>query len=653
MRVVLPDGSVKEFNSQVNGQEIAQSIGPGLAKSAVAIKVNGELKDLSDPVADQAQISILTQTDEEGLDIMRHTLTAQVLARAVKNLYPSAKLAIGPTVKDGFYYDIAFEKPISSDDLPAIEDEMRKIVKEGHAIQKKLYSKDDAIKLFRDRGEDYKIKIIEGVTDQDQFQIYHQDGTDFIDLCRGPHLPSLAKIGAFKLLKIAGAYWRGDSDNEMLTRIYGTAWRSEKELAAYLHQVEEAEKRDHRKISREMDLLHFQGETPGQVFWHNKGWTIYKELENYIRAKLRAQDYEEVNTPRVINKDLFVKSGHWEKFGTDEMFVINAYDGTYALKPMNCPCHVQIFNQGTKSYKDLPIRISEFGNCFRQEARGALHGLMRVASMTQDDAHIFCRMDQIEDEVIQLNNLIAEIYAELGFTEFFVRFSDRPEMRVGEDSIWDQAEEGLKKACKIAGIEWILNPGQGAFYGPKLEFVLKDAIGREWQCGTIQLDFNLPRRLEAQYVDPAGEKQYPVMIHRALLGSLERFVGILIEHYVGNFPLWLSPTQIVISGLSQDNNEYAQDLVAKFWKAGIRARLDDRNEKINYKIREHMTAKASMVGVVGNKEQQDNTITIRRLGVNTQETYGVDELLAMMQTEIITRALPPSFVSDAQKEAAE
>ncbi len=640
--IVLPDGSVRQYDAPVSGQQIAQSIGAGLAKAAVAIKVNGELKDLTDSITDNAQIAIVTADNDEGLEIMRHTVTAQVLARAVKNLYPGAKLAIGPTIENGFYYDILFDAPLPLEDLEKIEAEMKKIAASGEPIVKKIVSKAEAIKLFKERGEDYKIQIIEDAKD-DKFQIYFQGETGFIDLCRGPHLTSLKQVGAFKLMKVAGAYWRGDSNNEMLTRIYGTAWKTEKELAAYLLRMEEAEKRDHRKIAQAMDLFHFQYEAPGQVFWHDKGWTIFKELEAYVRGKLKRHDYQEVNTPRVINKDLFVKSGHWEKFGTDEMFVSEAYNSLFALKPMNCPCHVQIFNHGTRSYRDLPIRMSEFGNCFRQEARGALHGLMRVSSMTQDDAHIFCRPDQIKDEVALLNNLIAEIYAELGFDSFFVRFSDRPEQRVGSDEIWDMAEQGLKDACAEVGIEWIINPGQGAFYGPKLEFVLRDAIGREWQCGTIQLDFNLPRRLDAFYVDQNGEKQHPVMIHRALLGSMERFIGILTEHYAGHFPLWLAPTQIVISGVTEAQADFAEKMVKKFKKAGIRAVFDGRGEKINYKIREHMGEKAAYFGVIGDKEKEAGTITVRRLGLNDQHTHDVDAFILGMQTEISTRAIPPDF----------
>ncbi|MDB6096537.1 MAG: threonyl-tRNA synthetase [Francisellaceae bacterium] len=641
INIVLPDGAVKTYPTPVTGLAIAQDISIGLSKAAIAIKVNDQLKDLTDIIDENAQISIITLNDAEGIDIMRHTITAQLLARAIKNLYPDAKLAIGPTIKDGFYYDVSLTTPLSLNDLEAIEKEMVKIAQAGHKIIKKILSREEAIALFKERGEEYKIKIIESTSDQ-HFQIYFQGETGFIDLCRGPHLPSLTQVGAFKLTKLAGAYWRGDSHNEMLTRIYGTAWKNAKDLKIYLQRIEEAEKRDHRKISQMMDLLHFQSEAPGQVFWHDKGWTMFKELENYIREKLKSRGYQEVNTPKIINKDLFVKSGHWEKFGTDEMFITEAYGHLHALKPMNCPCHVQIYNHSLKSYRDLPIKMSEFGNCLRQEPRGALHGLMRVTSMTQDDAHIFCTVDQIKEQVLELNELISEIYTELGFKDFFVRFSDRPEQRVGDDAIWDQAEQALLEASKEAGIECELNKGDGAFYGPKLEFVLTDAIGREWQCGTIQLDFNLPRRLEATYTDAHGEKQYPVMIHRALLGSMERFLGMYIEHYAGNFPVWISPLQLVITGVSEKHNEFAKKLTDYFKQSGIRVILDARNEKISYKIREHLLAKASYIGIVGDKEMEQNTITVRSLGSNKQETFKVEDFLSFICEEIKDKKLPMS-----------
>ena len=651
IKITLPDGSVREYEgAAVTGTQIAESIGTGLAKAALAVTVDGVQRDLSDPITKDAAVSIITIDSEEGLEIMRHTVAAQVLARAVKTLYPKAKLAIGPTIENGFYYDIAFEEPISTEDLPAIEKEMRRIVETHAPIAKTLNSKADALAAFNERGEDYKMEIISGSDQEDDFQLYAQGDTGFIDLCRGPHVPSLKHIGAFKLTKVAGAYWRGDSNNEMLTRIYGTAWKNEKDLKAYLHRMEEAEKRDHRKIGKEMDLFHMQGEAPGQVFWHDSGWTVFKELEGYIRGKLRRHNYQEVNTPRLINKDLYIKSGHWGKFGENGIFVADAYEHEHALKPMNCPCHVEIFSHTGKSYRDLPIRMSEFGNCFRQEARGALHGIMRVTSMTQDDAHIFCTMEQIESEVILLNELIAEIYSELGFDDYFVRFSDRPEERVGSDEVWDAAEDGLKKACAAAGVDVVLNPGEGAFYGPKLEYVLKDCIGREWQCGTIQLDFNLPNRLDALYVDEHGEKKHPVMIHRALLGSMERFIGILIEHFAGNFPLWIAPRQIVVTGIVDKHNPHVEKVYDRLKEAGLRVEKDLRNEKVNYKIREHMHAKVNMVGVIGDKEAEEDTITIRRLGSNKQTTYKMDEFIQQCQEEIRTRALPP--VSDEQQKAA-
>lgn len=633
INIVLPDGKVIQSDKPLKGVDIAARISKTLEKSAIAIKINGQLKDLSDEINENSEISILTLSDPEGLDIMRHTIAAQVLGKAIKNLYPNAKLAIGPTIKDGFYYDVDPESNISSDDIEIIEKEMLKIVSEGHKIIKRILPRNEVIALFRAKKENYKVSIIEDSQETD-FQVYFQGDTGFIDLCRGPHLPSLKNVGAFKLTKVSGAYWRGDSKNKMLTRIYGTAWAKKDELNDYLHMMEEAEKRDHRKICQTMDLLHFQAEAPGQVFWHDKGWTIYRELENYIRGKLKSKDYTEVNTPRIINKSLFVQSGHWEKFGTDEMFVSEAYGSTYALKPMNCPCHVQIFKHSLRSYRDLPIKMSEFGNCMRQEARGALHGLMRVASMTQDDAHIFCSIEQIKEQVLEIYSLICEIYRELGFKDFFVRFSDRPAKRVGDDSLWDKAESALIEAAEEAGIKWILNKGEGAFYGPKLEFVLTDSIKREWQCGTIQLDFNLPRRLDATFIDKSGEKQYPVMIHRALLGSMERFLGIFIEHYAGNLPLWIAPVQLAISGVTDKHLPYAKELAKKIKEKGIRVVFDGRSEKISYKVREHFIAKVPYIGVIGDQEINDKTISIRKLGSEKQENLLIEDFLNIIQNEI-------------------
>lgn len=655
MRVVLPDGSFKEFETEVNGLEVAKTISTSLSKAAVAIRVNGELKDLSDIVPDNANVAILTANDDDGLDIMRHTIAAQVLARAIKNLYPSARLAIGPTIKDGFYYDIAFESPISTDDLEKIEKEMHRIIKEGHKIEKKVYSRADAINLFKERGEDYKMKIIEDTPNSDAFQIYHQGETSFIDLCRGPHLPSLGKIGAFKLTKVAGAYWRGNSQNEMLTRIYGTAWRSEDELNRYLKQIEEAEKRDHRKLGREMDLFHLQEEAQGSVFWHPHGFTIYNQLERYIREKIYADGYVEVKTPQLMHSKFWEASGHWDKY-RENMFVVPdvvpniELDGPVfkeepkefmALKPMNCPAHVQIFKHGIKSYRDLPIRMAEMGCCHRNEAHGALHGLMRVRQMTQDDAHIFCREDQIGEEVKRFVALFKDVYSDFGFTDIKLLLATRPDKRAGTDETWDKAEKAMADALHDLDMAFEYAPGEGAFYGPKYEFHLVDSIGRTWQCGTCQLDFVLPERLDASYMGADGQKYRPVMIHRAVFGSFERFIGLLIESTAGNFPLWLAPVQLVISGVTEANNEAAAALTAKFKAEGIRAEFDGRNEKISYKIREHMNAKVSFVAIIGNKEQEDGTITIRRLGVNEQETYKVDEFIARMKQEISSRALPP------------
>ncbi len=656
MRVVLPDGSFKEFETQVNGLEVAKTISTSLSKAAVALRVNGELRDLSDPVPDNAQVAILTSNDDDGLDIMRHTIAAQVLARAIKNLYPSARLAIGPTIKDGFYYDIAFENNISVDDLEKIEKEMHRIIKEGHKIEKKVYSRADAIALFKERGEDYKVKIIEDTPNSDAFQIYHQGETSFIDLCRGPHLPSLGKIGAFKLTKVAGAYWRGNSQNEMLTRIYGTAWRSQEELDKYLHQIEEAEKRDHRKIGKEMDLFHLQEEAQGSVFWHPHGFTIYRELEAYIRSKIYADGYVEVKTPQLMHSKFWEASGHWDKY-RENMFVVPdvvpniELDGPVfkeepkefmALKPMNCPAHVQIFKHGIKSYRDLPIRMAEMGCCHRNEAHGALHGLMRVRQMTQDDAHIFCREDQIGEEVKRFVALFKDVYGDFGFTNIKLLLATRPDKRAGTDETWDKAEKAMADALNDLGMEFEYAPGEGAFYGPKYEFHLVDSIGRTWQCGTCQLDFVLPERLDASYMGADGGRYRPVMIHRAVFGSFERFIGLLIESTAGIFPLWLSPTQLVISGVTEANNATAEALVAKFKAEGIRVEFDGRNEKISYKVREHMNAKVTYVGIIGNKEQEDGTITVRRLGINTQETFAVDEFLSKMKEEIKSRALAPT-----------
>jgi len=566
--ITLPDGSQKQAPVGISGLEIASMIGAGLAKAAVAFSVNGEQRDLSDVVNQDADISIFTIDSDEGLEIMRHTVAAQVLARAIKNLYPKAKLAIGPTIENGFYYDFLSDERVSIDDLPKIEKEMERIVAEKSVITKTIHSKKEAIKSFADAKEDYKVKIIQESEQEDNFQLYNQGETGFIDLCRGPHLPSLDKVGAFKLTKIAGAYWKGDSKNEMLSRIYGTAWKNEKDLKKYLTLLEEAEKRDHRKLAKEMDLFHLQEEAPGMVFWHAKGWSIYIALQNYIRKKQIANGYDEINTPLVVDRKLWEASGHWDKY-RENMFITEIDEEhanekrVNALKPMNCPCHVQVYNQGLKSYRDLPVRLAEFGSCHRYEASGTMHGLMRVRGFTQDDGHIFCTEDQIESETANFISLLSEIYTELGFESFDIKLSTRPEIRVGSDEVWNKAEAALESAIQKLKIPYTVEPGDGAFYGPKLDFVLTDAIGREWQCGTFQADFNLPDRLEAEYIGEDGSKHKPVMMHRAILGSFERFIGILIENYSGKLPLWLAPTQLSILTVTEEVNSYALGLKKK------------------------------------------------------------------------------------------
>ena len=644
INITLPDGSIKTFDKPLSGLEFAQSIGSGLAKAALAMVVNGEEKDLTTRLDADATVSILTAKTADGLEVLRHSM-AHVLAQAVKTLYPKAQITIGPVIEDGFYYDVSFPKPISSEELENIEKEMGRIVAQNLPIRRHVWARDKAIAYFKSIGEAYKAEIIADLPQGETISVYQQgEGDDaFIDLCRGPHVPSTGRVGkAFKLLKLAGAYWRGDSNNEMLTRIYGTAWAHEKDLKAYITRIEEAEKRDHRKLGRTLDLFHMQEEAPGQIFWHHKGWHIFRKLQEYIRDRLLTNGYIEVNTPQLINSSLYHKSGHWDKFGTENMFLVKdeEKERTFAMKPMNCPCHVQIFNVGNKSYRDLPLRMSEFGTCMRNEAHGALHGLMRVTSMTQDDAHVFCTPEQIEEEVILLCELIKEIYQDFGFDDVFVKFSDRPEMRVGADAVWDHAEEALKNACDAADLAWELNPGEGAFYGPKLEFVLRDAIGRDWQCGTVQLDFNLPERLGATYTDKEGQTKYPVMIHRALLGSLERFTGILIENFEGHFPLWLAPTQVVVTGITEKQNADVQAFCYALQREGFEAQTDLRNEKVSYKVREHSHQKVNYIAVLGDKEIANHTVTYRRLGESKQVTIPQSDFIAMLKGEIATKALP-------------
>ena len=630
--VSLPDGNKKVLPSGSNGYDLASSIGSGLAKSAVAFRIGDDQFDLHDELQDEATVSIITIQSDEGLEIMRHTIAAQVLASAIKNLFPKSKLAIGPTIENGFYYDILFDTPISSDDLDKIEKEMRNIIKKGGFIKKSLHSKADALSKFKKNEETYKLKIIEESDQSKDFQIYTQEDSGFIDLCKGPHLPSLSFVGEFKLLSIAGAYWQGDSNNEMLTRIYGTAWRTKKELSDYLTQIEEAEKRDHRKLAKEMDLFHFQDEAPGMVFWHQNGWSIYTSLQNFMRRKLDLSGYQEINTPEVVDRRLWEASGHWEKY-RENMFIAEIDEEhanekrTNALKPMSCPVHTQVFNHTLRSYKDLPMRFSEFGKCHRYEASGTMHGLMRVRAFTQDDGHIFCTDDQIENETKSFIELLSEIYHLLGFKDFQIKLSTRPDVRIGSDETWDKTEHALEEAIKKLGLPYDIEEGEGAFYGPKLDFVLKDAIGRLWQCGTFQLDFTLPSRLESEYVGEDGKKYPPVLIHRAILGSFERFLGILIENYSGKLPLWLAPKQLAILTVTEEAISFAEELKSIFVKEGIRVALDIRNEKIGYKIREHSNAKTQLMAIIGKKEVEEEKISIRNLLDSKTETLSVKDAL--------------------------
>ena len=643
--ITLPDGSSREFDHAPTGFELAESIGAGLAKAAVALKVNGEQWDLSRELPHGAHVSILTTRDDEGLDVMRHTLTAQVLALALKELWPETKLAIGPTIEHGFYYDVDLDHHISTDDLPKIDAKMREILARKKSVTREMWDRAEAIAMFESRNEPYKAELIRGAAEDDtsergKISLYRQgEGDDaFIDLCRGPHAPHFDKISpAFTLTKVAGAYWRGDSKNKMLQRIYGVAFANEKDLKRYLTMVEEAEKRDHRKLGKALDLFHFQEEATGVPFWHDKGWTLYQEVQNYIRRKLRKANYQEVNTPILVDRTLWEKSGHWSKF-RENMFISDSdHDRTLAIKPMNCPCHVQIFKQGMKSYRDLPIRMAEFGTCHRNEPSGALHGLMRVRGFTQDDAHIFCTEDQITSETIAFCDLLKEVYKDFGFTDVRVKFSDRPETRAGDDATWDKAEGSLKQAVEAAGLEYTLNPGEGAFYGPKLEFVLTDAIGRDWQCGTLQVDFVLPERLDAEYVGADGERHRPVMLHRAILGSLERFIGILIEEYAGKFPLWLTPTHAVITTITNEADDYAYTVYDKLTEAGLRCEIDTSTNTINYKVREHSNRKIPLILAVGAREAEQQTVSVRRLGDKGQKVMSLEEAITTFRQE----AMPP------------
>lgn len=632
--ICFPNGSNREFPKGITGWEIAKSLSTSLAKEAVAVRIDDELWDLTRPIEKDAAIQVIKRESEEGLDVLRHD-TAHLLAEAVKELYPKAQITIGPSIQDGFYYDIFLEDSFTIDDLKRIEDRMHDIVNRDESLHREVWDRKEAIQYFKNQGEHFKAQIIEDLPANETITIYRQG--EFVDLCRGPHLPSTGKVGhAFKLMKLAGAYWRGDHNNPMLQRIYGTAWSTEKQLQDYLTRLEEAEKRDHRKLGKDMNLFHLQEEAVGSVFWHPKGWTLYRLLENYIRDKISAEGYVEVKTPQLLDSSFWEASGHWGKF-KENMFIIKDEDKTLALKPMSCPCHIQIFNQGLKSYRDLPLRMAEFGACMRNEPSGALSGITRVRSMVQDDAHIFCREDQIEEEARKFCVLLLNVYRELGFEEVLVKFSDRPPVRAGEDDVWDRAETCLAAGARASGLNYTLNPGEGAFYGPKLEFILKDAIGREWQCGTLQLDFVLPERLDASYVGEDGKKHRPAMLHRAILGSFERFIAIFIEHYAGKFPLWVAPVQATIATVTQDGDAYAHKVFEKLKEAGLRIELDLRNEKINYKIRELSLQKVPYILVIGKKEAEEGTIALRKLGGEAQEILALEEVIDKLSRE----ALPP------------
>ena len=636
--ITLPDGSIRRFDGPVTGTDIAAAIGPGLARAALAMKLDGKIVDLGTEIAADAAVMFITRRDDDALEMIRHDC-AHVLAEAVQTLFPGTQVTIGPSIENGFYYDFARNEPFTPEDFGAIEAEMRKIVARNAPFERQVMDREEAIAFFQAKGEKYKAQLIQDLPTTEVITLYKQG--DWIDLCRGPHMRGTGDIGnAFKLMKVAGAYWRGDHRNAMLSRIYGTAWRDQKELDAYLTMLDEAERRDHRRIGKDMGLFHLQEEAVGSIFWHPKGWKLYRTTEDYMRRRLDASGYQEVRTPQLVDRALWEKSGHWEKF-REHMFVasVEDEDKLLALKPMNCPCHVQIFRQGLRSYRELPFRMAEFGSCHRYEPSGALHGIMRVRAFTQDDAHIFCTEAQIADETVKFVDLLSSIYRDFGFSEFRIKFSDRPEIRAGEDEVWDRAEGALKEACATAGVEYELNPGEGAFYGPKLEFVLRDAIGRDWQCGTLQVDFVLPERLDAEYVGEDGARHRPVMLHRAILGSFERFLGILIEQYAGRFPLWLAPVQAVVATIVSDADGYAEEVAAALRAAGLEVRTDLSNQKINAKVREHSLAHVPVLAVVGRKEAENRTVALRRLGGDAQEVVGLDEAVARLRLE----AMPPDL----------
>jgi threonyl-tRNA synthetase len=634
--ITLPDGSVRHFDSATNGSEIAASIGKGLARDTVALRVNGELLDLTRAIDTDVAVEIVTRDTPAGLELLRHD-AAHVLAEAVKELWPDTQVTIGPAIENGFYYDFARKDAFTEDDLSLIEKRMQDIVDRDERIEREVWNRDEAVKFFRDIGEEYKAEIIAGIPSDQPITLYRQGA--FIDLCRGPHLPSTGRLGkAFKLTRVSGAYWRGDSNNEMLQRVYGTAWANDKQLRDYLQLLEEAEKRDHRRLGKLMDLFHFQEEAPGAVFWHPKGWSVFQTLIAFMRQQQNAAGYREINTPELMDRSLWQASGHWDAFGSN-MYTTETVDGRqYAIKPMNCPGHVQVFKQGITSYRDLPYRLAEFGKCHRYEPSGALHGMMRVRAFTQDDAHIFVTPEQITDESIAVCRQLLSIYSAFGFTDVRIKFADRPEIRVGEDAVWDQAESALLKALEVSGLDYTHNPGEGAFYGPKLEFVLRDAIGRDWQCGTLQVDLNMPGRLGATYIGEDGNKHLPVMLHRAIFGSLERFIGILIEHHAGNLPLWLAPVQVKVLTITSDADDYARSVARDLRASGLRAETDLRNEKISYKVREHSVQKIPVLLAVGQREVDEKTVAMRRLGSKQQQLLPLQQALDSLLTEVQNRS---------------
>ncbi|RDI48835.1 threonine--tRNA ligase [Aquicella lusitana] len=631
--ITLPDGTQKHFDAAVTVQEIAASIGSGLAKAAIAGKVNGKLVDTFYSVGEDAEVRIITDRDPEGLEIIRHS-TAHLLAHAVKSLFPSAQVTIGPVIENGFYYDFAFDRPFSPEDLELIEAKMQELAEKNYPVSRRVVSRDEAIQFFSSLGEDYKVKIIEAIPEEEILTIYQQG--DFADLCRGPHVPSTGMLKAFKLTKLSGAYWRGDSNNEMLQRIYGTAWKDKKALDEYLKNLEEAEKRDHRKLAKSMDLFHMQEEAPGMVFWHPNGWTIYQAIKSYISSRIAEQGYEEVVTPQIVDVDLWKKSGHLANF-SEEMFTVEVDEKEYAIKPMNCPCHVQIFKQGLKSYRDLPLRLAEFGCVHRNEMTGAMHGLMRVRQLVQDDAHIFCSESQIQDEASKFIRLVIDVYKDFGFNEVVVRLATRPEKRIGTDESWDRAEHALAESLRSTGLSFEIRPGEGGFYGPKIEFHLKDCLGRMWQCGTLQLDYNMPERLEAYYIAEDGSKKTPVMLHRAILGSLERFIGILLEHYAGKLPVWLTPVQAMVMNITDKQADYVEEITRELKKHGVRAKSDLRNEKIGFKIREHTIKHVPYLLVVGDREVELRTVSVRAQGGADLGSMPLGKFIAMLDAEVAQR----------------